>query len=411
MRSQIQVFTTVWLIFLLIGCEASGTSPTPMNPSPNPPNPNQPPVTGACAVTISEDITVSSVMTNTASACDYLITKNISVENGTLTIEAGVVVQFAQDTRMRISDNAQLMALGQADKRIRFEAQAAIKGYAYGLYFTSPLESKLEYVDVINLGKEDTGLFAGHDAAIDGALGSGLSLKQVSVSGSNFNGAELNDINVTAFENNRFSDNAFFGLKIAASQAHKLDAQSDYNAGLSNGRPYIFLDGIGGDSEVYRSATWKALNTPYYIDITVNINAGTLTLEPGIEFVMAEGASFDVDGLAALKAIGTQEKPIVFRGEQAQAGYWDGVYFFESDSRSNLLDFVEVRHAGGGRLIEGAISVGLESYLKMTNSVVADSGSWGVCVTYISERYQAIFEEANNSYFNNPLGNVVFDCD
>jgi len=350
-------------------------------------------------------------MTNTASACDYLITKNISVENGTLTIEAGAVVQFAQDTRLRISDNAQLIALGQADKRIRFEAQAAIKGYAYGLYFTSPLESKLEYVDVINLGKEDTGVFARHDGAIDGGLGSSLSLKHVSVSGSNFNGAELDDVNVTAFENNRFSDNALFGLKIAASQAHMLDSQSDYNAGSSNGRPYVFLDGIGGDSEVYRSATWKALNTPYYIDITVNLNAGTLTLEPGIEFVMAEGASFDVDGPAALQAVGTQAKPIVFRGEQAQAGYWDGVYFFESASRSNLLDFVEVRHAGGSNLIEGAISVGLESYLKMTNSIVADSGSWGVCVTYISERYQGIFEEANNTYLNNPLGNVVFDCD
>ena len=126
---------------------------------------------------------------------------------------------------------------------------------------------------------------------------------------------------------------------------------------------------------------------------------------------MGQGARFLAEDAGALKALGTAAQPIVFTGEQQQAGYWDGVQFIESPSRDNQLDFVEVRYAGGNSLIEGAVAVRSESFLSMTNSTVADSGSWGVCVTYIRPQYAATFFESNNTYVNNLLGNVVEDCD
>lgn len=165
-------------------------------------------------------------------------------------------------------------------------------------------------------------------------------------------------------------------------------------------------------TEVYESATWKRLNAPYFVDSAIYIKAGTVTLEPGVPFVFGEGASMNVDDSGALTAIGTPDAPVVFIGEQPQPGYWDGLSYFESPSRENVLSYAEVHYAGGSDLIDGAVSVGLESYLNMSYTTVSNSGSWGVCVTYIADEYQAVFEQGQgNVFFSNALGDVVYDCE
>lgn len=399
-------------VLVLAGC--SDTIPPPATP--NPPTNPTPPDNGACAFVITEEITIDTVWVNTPSACDYLLDPRsaaIVVSNGTLTVEPGTVIKFAQDSSLRISSNARLLAVGTPAARITFEGQSPVRGFAEGIYFSSPLESRLEYTDFRYLGKEDVGLFADQDAAISGGLDSSLVLKNTTVSGSIFHGAKLEDINLVEFANNRFFDNALYGVVIDAAQAHKLDVGSDYlGQGQPNGRAYVLLEGVGSDEEAVESATWQRLNAPYFIDSAVGIAAGTITVAPGTTFVFGAGASLDIDEFGALSAVGTPDAPIVFTGEQQQPGYWENLDYFESSSRDNVLNYAEVRYGGGSNLIEGAVSVGLASYLKMSNTTVADSATWGVCVTYISEENQGILEEGpGNTFSNNPLGDIVYDCD
>jgi len=403
------------VLLSLVGCSSTLPVP-PTTPNPNNPTPQPPPDNGACAFTVTEEITVDTVWQNTPSSCDYLLdpqSSGIVVSNGTLSVEPGTVVKFAQDVSLRISNNARLLAVGTPDARISFEGQSPVKGFAYGVHFSSPLASRIEYSDFRYLGKEDVGLFANQDAAISGALDSSLTLKHSTVSGSSFYGAKLEDVNLIEFTTNQFFDNARYSVVIDAAQVHKLDAESDYlGQAKANGRPYVLLEGVSSGEEAFETAVWKRLNAPYFIDIAVNIVGGTITVEPGTRFVFNEGASLGIDEFGALSAAGTPGAPIIFTGEQAQPGYWEGLQYFESSSRDNLLEYAQVRYAGGSSLIEGAVSVGLESYLKMSHTTVADSSSWGVCVTYISDEYQAVFENGEgNSFSNNPLGDIVYDCD
>lgn len=393
-------------ILVLAGC----SSPMTMPPNPNP-SPDGGTTTGACTNELSGSITVSGVFANTPSDCDYLIRDYVSLENGQFNIEPGVVVRFGQDASLRVSDNASLQAVGTPEARITFEGAGPVKGFAKGIFFDpGSLPSRIDYADFRYLGKQDTGVYKFHNGAISGLDNGGLALTNTTVSGSLYYGAELDRVVVTEFANNIFFDNALYGVVIDAAQVHKLDAGSEYQGGTQpNGRPYVLIYAL---SETYESAVWKRLNAPYFAESVFYIKAGTVTLEPGVQFVFGQGAGIDIDDLGALTAIGTPDAPIIFIGEQPQPGYWDGLSYFESPSRDNILSYAEVHYAGGSDFTTSAVSVGLESYLNMSYTRVSNSASWGVCVTYIADEYQGILEQGQgNVFFANAFGDVAYDCE
>ncbi len=367
--------------------------------------------TGACAVELSGDLTVSSRFVNSPSECDYLITGFVSIENGQFTIEPGTVIRFAQDAILSVGDNASLDAVGTQDAPIRFEAAAPVKGYGKGLNIgAGSLVTRLEHVQFLNLGKEDSGAFGGlQNGAIDGLAGGGLIMKNVTVSGSVYDGATLENLPLLGFENNTFTDNARYPVLVVADQVKLLDAGSDYlGVGAPNGRPYIDVDGVVSDG-VSESGTWRKLNAPYYVSIALYINNGTVTLEPGVTVVFGSDASVNVQDTGALKAVGTPQAPILFTGEQDAQGYWEGISYFESPSRDNVLDHVEVRNGGSGSYGAGnitLISAFEQSYAKVSNSVIRGSGTWGIC----ADEESALELGPGNTFSNNAYGDVSKDC-
>ena len=368
--------------------------------------------TGACAVELSDDLTVSSRFVNSPSECDYLITGPFSVENGGFTIEPGTVIKFAQDAYLRVGDNASLDAVGTEGAPIRFEGFAPVKGYGKGLNISpGSLVTRLEHVRFLNLGKEDTGAFGGlQNGAIDGLAGGGLIMKNVTVSGSIYDGATLGNLPVLEFENNTFTDNARYPVRVVADQVKLLDAGSDFlGGGAPNGRPYIDVDGVVSDG-VSESATWQKLNVPYYVAIALYINNGTVTLEPGVTFVFGDDASVDVQDTGALKAVGTPRAPILFTGEQDAQGYWRGISFFESGSRDNVLEYAEVRNGGSGSYGAGnitLISAFEQSYARVGNSAITSSGTWGIC----ADDESLLELGPGNTFSNNAYGDVSEICD
>lgn len=366
---------------------------------------------GACANELTEDITVSGVFVNTPSDCDYLLKRPVSLSNGQFTIEPGVVIKFEQDTYLRVSDNASLDAVGTAAAPIRFEALSPVKGFAKGLNIGSgSLVTRLEHAVFSNLGKEDRGVFGGlQNGAIDGLNGGGLIMKNVTVRGSIYDGVTLHRLPILEFENNTFTDNARYPVRIAAGQLHQLDAGSDYLGGdTPNGRPYINVDGVGRKA-AFESATWKKLNVPYFVGIAVNVENGTVTLEPGVTFVFGSGASFGVDGPGALTAIGTADTPIVFTGERQAPGSWEGIVFFRSNSDDNIFDHVEVSYGGDGFIYENSIDLPYQSFLTIRNSVISNSATYGICVGLESD----IDIDNTTVLRDNALGDVGYgdECD
>ena len=178
-----------------------------------------------------------TTLANTASGCDYLLQGYIEITS-TLVIEPGVVIQAAQDTRLRV-DGGQILAAGTPDARITFEGVNHIAGYWSQIEFIEGRESRFEYVDIKDAGQVCTRYAGCPDAAfvLDDVT---LSFANSTISNSYVHGLYTDDKRtfLPNFENNRFYNNVWAGVVIDGNYVPVLDASSDYVGGAEpNGNP------------------------------------------------------------------------------------------------------------------------------------------------------------------------------
>jgi hypothetical protein len=161
-----------------------------------------------------------------------------------------------------------------------------------------------------------------------------------------------------------------------------------------------------GGYVIARDTVWTA-GRPYLIYDSVVVNSGvTLAVAEGAVVYMHNKAKWVVEG--RLKAIGTPEQPIVFRGDRLDniladvpydrlANQWDGMYF-GAESFGNEMNHVVVRNGNAGlRFLE---SLAGEPKLRIANS-------------QITNMEQSVLEavnckiEAVNTEFSNATQHVV----
>lgn len=120
----------------------------------------------------------------------------------------------------------------------------------------------------------------------------------------------------------------------------------------------------------------------YIITCQMNLS-GDLTIDPDVNIEFGTDAGINVTG--SLKAKGTSAKPILLTGQDKTAGSWKGL-FFRSSNVKNELDYVQIDYAGGGYFNsngdEGAVIVYSGGLLKMSNSTIRHSKTYGVNVSY-----------------------------
>jgi hypothetical protein len=96
--------------------------------------------------------------------------------------------------------------------------------------------------------------------------------------------------------------------------------------------------------------TLPDLGLPYRVDGDIDTWMGSsLTIEAGVTVLMAADTNIEFGwngGVATLTAVGTMAKPIVFKGVEDNAGYWEGLTVQSMLTSSSKLDWVEVRNAG-----------------------------------------------------------------
>lgn len=399
---QLQCSLFALLLLMLVTACGSSARDNPNNPGTNNPGTNN----SACAVTLREDIRLSTVLKNTVSACDYLISpdpsdvgvRSLEVSNGTLTIEPGTVIRFNEGGELRIGERASLQAVGTAQQRIRFEGAAPVKGYAYGIDISSEsLETSIAYADFAYLGR--VSVQGREGGAITGLGGGGVRLSNLSVTGSNDYGLDLADLPLLEFSQNTFADNANASLKVTASQVSLLDEASDYDTVIS-------VMGLFDSDRLGENVTWKSLNAPYLIEESLYVEGIELTLEPGVAMLFDEGESLAVRDGGTLTAVGSPNRPIIFAGLSESPGYWDGISF-SSASPDSRLEYSIVAYAGGGAIYEGSVTLAYQESAYIANSSIIGSGQWGICAD------AGAFLELGpgNTFSNNALGDVNTDCD
>lgn len=343
---------------------------------------------------------------------DYVV--SCAVQMGKLTIAPGVRVQFV-GAEAGLSVN-ELQCVGTADKPIVLEGRThqagAWKGIelrAPGFYAPTPILSRLAYVELRETGGQPHNREALSRAALLLNDNTRVSLDHVSVSNCQGQGVVASTKTYLSGRLEYCANSTFTGCQgyplllntrsISAVQANCVLRDNGTDA-------VAFLDGFNYEAG---PVTFHALR---YLFLSSYLGAGfqqePTVIEPGAELVFTRGMRF-LTWLDQLTAVGTPDKPIIFRGQTSGPGNWIGVQVYSA--APNRMDYCLVQDAGltdsvsmgtqGGVVVNRYYNTGLPAQLTITNSVLRNNLGWGIHAWQAAQ-----LTESNNLFQNNAAGPI-----
>lgn len=309
-----------------------------------------------------------------------------------VTIQAGAVLEFTQNSRMDVETGGSLIAVGTATDSIIFSGVQPTSGFWDGLAISSNNpNNELKFVKVMHGG---SGGYANLYLYSPG---------QVKISNSTYAESSTtgiyaqNDVRIGVFSGNSFQGNAEAALKIPSGLLGSLDSGSDY----------LGPDGMGTISvfgrDVTTAQTWPATNAPVVMDGVTDIMSG-VTIEPGAEFHFTQGARLDVESSGSITAVGAADDSIRFRGVQKASGYWDGISV-HSNSADNQFIYCVIGY--GGYSGYANIYVNAPGSIELRNSHLHHSSTYGLDVRNNASVTPADpVNDGNNRFSDNAQGDV-----
>jgi hypothetical protein len=105
----------------------------------------------------------------------------------------------------------------------------------------------------------------------------------------------------------------------------------------------------------------------------------TMTVHPGVTFLINTSAGLTVRGIGCLKLLGTAEKPIKFKGHvnSTEKGSWENILI--KTGNQNIMQYVELEN-GGSETNYGVVWVDTDAKLSMTNCKITGSKGYGIYI-------------------------------
>jgi len=341
-----------------------------------------------------------------------------------LRIQPGVTLEFVSDAGLRMgarasdcsSTTASLKAVGTPDSLITFKG--SIDGHGswlgIGINSSSP-DNQLLYCQLSGGGAAKI-FNANHKPAnLVLQCESSITIQNSIISASAAYGISMHeeDAELLSFSENQIINNREAPLQIHFHQLGQLDTESTYKEG--NGKAYIE---VVGTALTENDMTISALDVAYRIGLS---NAGriayvetSLNIMPGVvmEFETAAGIKLGnpsvdcIDNTGTLNAIGTADLPIIFKGLTSGQGSWRGIGI-NSSSPLNHLAYCEISGGGSEKMYnaggQGNIVLQCSATLKVENSLIIDSGAWGIDKVGGSHT----LTEMSNTFDNNASGDIA----
>lgn len=148
----------------------------------------------------------------------------------------------------------------------------------------------------------------------------------------------------------------------------------------------------------------------YIVTKSIDVNH-ELTIEPGVVIAFERDVRLNVnDNGGLLIAKGTADKKIKFVGVQKTKGYWVGIAHY-SGSNANILEYVEIMHAGSRPIYSTTksaffLSGGNRAQIALKNCLIAQNDGYGL---YVYEG--GIFREfAQNAFATNSEAGILLDA-
>jgi hypothetical protein len=298
----------------------------------------------------------------------YVQEQDLYVTNGAVfTLEAGVDYLMGPGAELAVGAEGELataLFLGTEENPVTIhgttEASGAWQGISIGAGASAP--STLRHVEILHAG-------ADAHAALD--LESQITIDHVTVGDSHtgvYIGAEgLSDASQS------LTVSGVLGAPIHLA-ANALVSLPDCEFS-DNGESVIIVE----PGAISSSGVVADVGLPYAVlgDLSTT-EAATVTIEAGVQFLMAEDSHFAIgaDGSeATIVAQGESDAMIRFHGAHAGAGVWQGIVVHGNVTAESSFDFVEIRDAGGG---SRAAALTLESGIEVTNSSFVASDGCGI---------------------------------
>lgn len=274
---------------------------------------------------------------------DYIVTCKMSIKDNVV-VEPGTTIAFQEQAGFEVEESGSFSAIGSQSKPITFTGVRKVKGgWAGIMIYSTKLDNQISNA-IIEYGGGDN-FNSNRDSGNVIVFGGNLRFNNNRISNSASYGVHAtNDESIlSSFENNVFENN-LKPLKLDINNLHTIATSNQF---LNNTQNKIFAY-IDGDINTHR--TWNNLKIPYYFTTNLGLTAclikADLTIAPGTVFEMGAKTYFTIRPEGSLKAVGTADNRIVFRGEKNEPGYWGSLYFNNSKSPLNELKYVDIEGAG-----------------------------------------------------------------
>jgi hypothetical protein len=353
-------------------------------------------------ITLSSDITSDRTLTPDNR---YVVTNTFCVANSaTLTIEAGVEINFESNTALHVCDSAAIDANGTAENPVRMTATDGNEqpGWWKGVaIYSGNLNNSFEQVEVRYAGSKPLSVISvAANVAVDG--GATLNITNSLLAQGDGYGLYLDDpdASLASFLDNTIVDNTDAPVWIPFTNIGNIDGDTDfgfgdirvYGARLESGDVTIVEPCCGGD---FPEADYRFSSRPV-------IDGASVTIRPGVDMTFESDVAFWVTS-GSLVADGERLDPIFMTATDGnrQPGWWKGIAIYSSNA-NNTMDHVEIRHAGSKALstisVPANIAVDGGATLNITNSDIEDGGGYGL---YLDDSDASLANFSKNSFLGN----------
>ena len=324
-------------------------------------------------------------------AAPYRITRTIRIGNDAhVEILAGTELVFASEVGLHPHQGT-LAISGTEDAPVRMRGQEPERGYWLGVEYRNS-RSTQNQVDYLILEDAGSSRWQSTQPLSEGGLvvrqDSRVNIQNSTFRNNRFAGVSLlpedgnTSLSSSLFENNQYPIQTVAAAILQIAADNQFEGNDNQVVNITHTNRTIALSG-----------TIDALSIPYRLDSSPQItgSGNNVVIAPGAAFLGTSHAGIEVTSDATLEIRGEASDPIVFRGEEETAGFWRGIRYNGTRSSSNVVDHVEIHHAGSQRWqstltgSDAALVIGADSSASINNLAINQSGGFAISVLSGSE--------------------------
>lgn len=372
----VKQFLMISAAFFLFSCEESDTID---------------PITGAQELTgeVTADLVLTDIIDGPGA--DYYVTGKWYL-NANVTVMPGVNIRMEEESSIWVAADGSLHAEGIEENPINIYGNQNTSGYWNEITFddSSSNSNSLRFVNISDGG----GGFQSGMVTLKGL--SRVQISHTTLQNSEKYGLYLSteDPALPGFVSNTIKNCKDFPIGLRATQVHYLDDSSTLTENGDNS--YVEVDA----GNVKENVTWKNLSVPYLIVSNYCIIESDVIVEPGVRFEMGAESKISVLAEGSLKMIGNTDQRITVTGKVSSPGFYNGIYFENSNNPLNEFQFVDVSYAGPG--------YGANVWLSGSTRIIIGNSSFNHSANFgiYASRDATLDNLGNNSFAGNAADDI-----